>query len=610
LFYTQIFTETIKTLTTMNKLTVPGRIFVTLLILGLLWGLKWLVLDSGMVLKKNEISSQEVGKIDLPDAPKNASTAVPQADMPTDKPASSSTPALRWQLWAWNAQMGLMFANGGANTTENSLMAKNGVNLALTRQDDVPQMQASLIKFANEYKSNPATTEGTQFVSIMGDGAPAFMAGLQPELEKIGPEYKAQIIYTCGKSLGEDKLMGPASWKENPQTAKGGLCAAYLRDGDWNIVVKWCGDNGIKVNPDEKTYDPEAMNFYSADSYIDASQKYISDYAEDRPVVINGKPTGETKKVSVNSVATWTPGDVMIAEKKGGLVSIVSTKEYRSQMPCVVIGIKKHMEDNRKTVENMIDAIAKGGDQVKSYSVALKKAGEISAKVYNEETGDYWVKYYNGVTAPDKQGQVVELGGSRVHNLGDNLELFGMGQGSTNVFKIVYTVFGDIAKKLYPKLMPTYPSADEVIDLSYIKNVASRTTNMASADKVTFNADDSIREKVAEKSWNIEFESGSNRLTPQAEKSLQSLFNDLVVASNLKVEVHGHTDNSGDANKNMQLSEDRAFAVKQWLEKKSPNNFPDGRVAIIAHGQMTPLVSNGTPEGKAKNRRVTIVMGK
>lgn len=594
----------------MQRLTVPGRLLVTALIIGLIWGLKWLVLDSGMVLKKNEISSQDVGKIDLPDAPKNASTAVPQADMPTDKAASLSTPALRWQLWAWNAQMGLMFANGGANTTENSLMAKNGVNLALTRQDDVPQMQASLIKFANEYKSNPATTEGTQFVSIMGDGAPAFMAGLQPELEKIGPEYKAQIIYTCGKSLGEDKLMGPASWKENPQTAKGGLCAAYLRDGDWNIVVKWCGDNGIKVNPDEKTYDPEAMNFYSADSYIDASQKYISDYSEDRPVVINGKPTGETKKVAINSVATWTPGDVMVAEKKGGLVSIVSTKEYRSQMPCVVIGIKKHMEDNRKTVENMIDAIAKGGDQVKSYSVALKKAGEISAKVYNEETGDYWVKYYNGVSAPDKQGQVVELGGSRVHNLGDNLELFGMGQGSTNVFKIVYTVFGDIAKKLYPKLMPSYPSADEVIDLSYIKNVASRTTNMAAADKVTFNADDAIREKVAEKSWNIEFESGSNRLTPQAEKSLQNLFNDLVVASNLKVEVHGHTDNAGDPNKNMQLSEDRAFAVKQWLEKKSPNNFPDGRVAIIAHGQMNPLVSNGTPEGKAKNRRVTIVMGK
>jgi OOP family OmpA-OmpF porin len=594
----------------MNRLTVPGRIILTLFILAGLWGLKWLILDSGYVTKKEIIESQTISRIDLPDAPQNAATAVPIVAAPSDALAKSDKPAIRWQLWAWNAQMGLMFANGGAKTTEGSIMAKNGVNLDLTRQDDVPQMQASLIKFASEYKSNSSTTEGTQFVSIMGDGAPAFLAGINPELEKLGPDYKAQIVYTCGKSLGEDKLMGPAAWRDNPQMAKGGLCAAYLRDGDWNIVVKWCGDNNIKVNPDEKTYDPDAMNFVAADSYIDASQKYISDYAEDRAVVVNGKSTGETRHVKVNSVATWTPGDVMIAEKKGGLISIVSTKEYRSQMPCVVIGIKKWMEDNRPTVENLIAGIAAGGDQVKSYSAALKKAGDISAKVYNEETGDYWVKYYNGVSQADKQGQVVELGGSRVHNLGDNLELFGLGKGSTNVFKIVYTVFGDVAKKLYPKLMPTYPSADDVIDLSYLKAVAARTTNMAEADKLTFNSDDAIRQKVAEKSWNIAFESGNNRLTPQAIKEMESLFNDLVVASNLRVEIHGHTDNLGDPSRNMQLSESRAFAVKQWLEAKSPSNFPQGRISIIAHGQMNPVVPNDTPAGRAQNRRVTIVMGK
>lgn len=594
----------------MSRLTVPGRILITALILGGLWGLKWLIVDSGYLLKKSVAESQAVARIDLPDAPKNAAATVPQADMPSDKEAALTTPEIRWQCWAWNAQMGLFFANGGPKTTEGSLMAKNNVNLNLIRQDDVPQMQASLIKFASEYKSNPKTTEGIQFVTIMGDGAPSFLAGVNPELEKLGPEYKAQIVYTCGKSLGEDKLMGPAAWRDNPQTAKGGLCAAYLRDGDWNIVVKWCGDNGIKVNPDEKTYDPDAMNFVAADSYIDAAQKYISDYAEDRPVVINGKATGETKHVAVNSVATWTPGDVMIAEKKGGLVSVVSTKEYRSQMPCVVIGIKKWMEDNRPVVENIIDAVAKGGDQVKSYSAALNKAGEISAKIYKEETGPYWVKYYNGVSQADKQGQVVELGGSRVHNLGDNIELFGMGQGSTNVYKIVYTLFGDVAKQLYPKLMPSYPPADDVIDLSYLKAVAARTTTKVDADKVTFNDDDAIRQKVAEKAWNIEFQSGSNKLTPASQKTLESLFNDLVVASNLRVELHGHTDNVGDAAGNRTLSEARAFAVKQWLEQKSPTNFPDGRLSVIAHGSDNPLVPNSTPAGRAKNRRVMVVMGK
>ena len=91
---------------------------------------------------------------------------------------------------------------------------------------------------------------------------------------------------------------------------------------------------------------------------------------------------------------------------------------------------------------------------------------------------------------------------------------------------------------------------------------------------------------------------------------MNTLFNDLVVASNLRVEVHGHTDNVGDANGNMKLSEDRAFAVKQWLEKKSPSNFPAGRISIVAHGQMNPEVPNATPAGRARNRRVTIIMGK
>lgn len=593
----------------MNKLTTFGKIAVTVLIIGLLVGLKWLVMDSGWIMKKKIGQTQEVGKVDLPTAPENAASTVAQFDLPSDVPANVNSKEIRWLLWAWNAQMGAIYANGGPQTTQGSIMAKEGVNLKLERQDDVSQMQAALVKFAKEYKDNQDTKEGAQFVTIMGDGAAAFLAGVNPELEKIGKDYRAEVIYTCGKSQGEDKLMGPPAWKANPQNAKGSVVAAYLRDGDWNIAVKWCSDNGIKVNPDETTYDADAMNFINPESYIDASQKYINGYSESRKVVKNGKLTGETKTVKVDGVATWTPGDVMIAEKKGGLVSIVSTKEYRSQMPCVLIGIKKFCEDNRDIVEKLISGIAQGGDQVKSYSSALDKAGEISAKVYKEESGEYWVKYYKGLTEKDKLGYDVELGGSSVHNLADNMELFGLNPGSTNVFSIVYTTFGNIVKKLYPDLVPSYPDVNDILDLSYLKNVAARTTNMSSADKTTF-TEGQITEKVSEKSWNIEFESGSANLTPKAERDLELLFNDLVVANNLKVEIHGHTDNAGNADKNMQLSEQRAFAVKKWLEAKSANNFPEGRISIHAHGQTNPIAPNDTPEGKAKNRRVTIVMGK
>ena len=59
----------------------------------------------------------------------------------------------------------------------------------------------------------------------------------------------------------------------------------------------------------------------------------------------------------------------------------------------------------------------------------------------------------------------------------------------------------------------------------------------------------------------------------------------------------------------MKLSEDRAFAVKAWLEAQAPSNFPEGRVKVFSHGQTQPVVPNSTNEGKAKNRRVEIVLG-
>ncbi len=594
-----------------SRLTSFGKLTITFVIVGALFGIYKLLQIQGYVNPKGTQESQLIEKVDLPDAPKNASSTVAPASMPSSRPANLNTPEVRWLLWAWNAQMGLMFANGGSATTQGSLMAAKNVNLNISRQDDVPQMQANLIKFAEQYKSNPSSaTGGAHFVSIMGDGAAAFLAGLNPQLEKIGKEYRAQVIYTCGRSLGEDKFMGPPAWKQNPQSARGGVCSAVLRDGDWNIVIKWCADNGIPVNSDETTYDPEAMNFIAADTYLDASEKYINGYTEERAEVKNGKRTGKNVKVGVTSVTTWTPGDVMIAQKKGGLVSIVSTREYRSQMPCVVIGIKKWMEDNRSTVENMIEAIAAGGDQVKSYSPCLKKASEISAAVYKEETPEYWEKYYTGVVESDKTGLQVELGGSRVNNLADNLEIFGLNPGSTNIFKIVYTTFGDIVKRLYPNLVPSYPAADDITNLTFLSNVAKRAgSNIATADQASFNADDNIRQTVAKKSWSIEFETGQSAFTPSAQRELEKLFNDLVIASNLKVEIHGHTDNVGDFNANMQLSERRAFAIKQWLEKRSPNNFPPERISIKAHGSANPIVPNETAEGRAKNRRVEILMG-
>ena len=557
-------------------------------------------------------SSTEIGHIDLPTASSSSSSNVAATSLPGSKRGCDDKNEVRFYHWAWNAQMGMMFATGGPQSSDGSLMCKEGVNLRYIREDDSSKMQEAMVSFATELKNgNKNPSKGAHFVAIMGDGAATFLKGLNDTLKKLGPDYTAKVVGSAGYSRGEDKFMGPPAWKQNPAASRGGLVAGYLRDGDWNIAQKWLGDNGLCNNPDEKTYDPKCLNWVAASDYIDAGEKYISGYCEKRAVVDKGKKTGETKNVCVNGVVTWTPGDVNVAKKKGGLISIVSTKEYSSQMPHAIIGIDRWMQDNRSTVEGMLKATFDGGDQVKAHPAALKHAAQVSTAVYHEASADYnyWERYYNGVTEPDKQGLQVELGGSIVNNLADNLMLFGMAKGAANLFAATYTVFGDIVVKQYPDLVPSYYPVAAILDTSYIAAVASRSGTMAPATVPTFSSSEKMTSVVSRKGWNITFDTGKNTFSASAKGELDQMLKDLLVAGSTAVEIHGHTDSVGDANSNMQLSESRAFAVKQWLEGQSALNFPEGRVRIFAHGQQNPIAANSTDEGRGKNRRVEIVMG-
>src|SRR5205807_1707912 len=111
------------------------------------------------------------------------------------------------------------------------------------------------------------------------------------------------------------------------------------------------------------------------------------------------------------------------------------------------------------------------------------------------------------------------------------------------------------------------------------------------------------------RSWDIKFATGSAKFKSETMGDLQAMFRDLVIAGGTIVEVHGHTDDVGSSDKNQRLSEDRAFAVKKWLQEQSRTNFPEDRVKVFAHGSTQPVAPNSSSEGRAKNRRVEIVLG-
>jgi outer membrane protein OmpA-like peptidoglycan-associated protein len=85
----------------------------------------------------------------------------------------------------------------------------------------------------------------------------------------------------------------------------------------------------------------------------------------------------------------------------------------------------------------------------------------------------------------------------------------------------------------------------------------------------------------------------------QVAKSLKELDDDKLVS------VEGYTDSRGADDMNMKLSQDRANAVKDYLVSQGVK--PE-KVRSLGRGEASPVASNETPEGRANNRRVEIVI--
>ncbi len=104
----------------------------------------------------------------------------------------------------------------------------------------------------------------------------------------------------------------------------------------------------------------------------------------------------------------------------------------------------------------------------------------------------------------------------------------------------------------------------------------------------------------------INFASNSAVLEPESMVVIEEFAEYLKDHPGMKIEIHGHTDNVGDPAKNLELSNERAYAVYQALLKCGiPRNQV---VGSHGYGETKPIADNGTEEGREKNRRTEFVI--
>ncbi|HEV8305548.1 MAG TPA: OmpA family protein [Gemmatimonadales bacterium] len=101
----------------------------------------------------------------------------------------------------------------------------------------------------------------------------------------------------------------------------------------------------------------------------------------------------------------------------------------------------------------------------------------------------------------------------------------------------------------------------------------------------------------------VTFESGKSALKPDSYTILDIVAASLVANPDIRVEIAGHTDNTGSAAVNTRLSQARADAVRAYLASKGVG--PE-RMVAKGYGPTVPVATNTTPAGRAQNRRVEL----
>ena len=156
-----------------------------------------------------------------------------------------------------------------------------------------------------------------------------------------------------------------------------------------------------------------------------------------------------------------------------------------------------------------------------------------------------------------------------------------------------------VAQPIAPPAEPELPVASESSDTD--EDGVSDDTDACLDTRQGMPVDETGCELLSGAVEGVNFLSGSDELTEGANTVLAEVVNTLNEYPDVKVLIKAHTDNSGDAEDNLQLSRRRALAVARYLVEQG---ISGSRLKAQAFGESEPRVSNQTPEGRAANRRV------
>jgi NitT/TauT family transport system substrate-binding protein len=194
------------------------------------------------------------------------------------------------------------------------------------------------------------------------------------------------------------------------------------------------------------------------------------------------------------------------------------------------------------------------------------------------------------------------LGGVKLADYADNVSFLGS-QGTNSDYVNIFNSAQDMYREL--RMIKHTSNPEDSVDRRYIQQLSNAGFSTASSEApIEYHQPAKGTVPLATQHRSIYFDPNSSRMSLDSRAVVDEIGGQMQAYQNTVIDIEGNTDSTGSRTYNMQLSRERADAVRQYLMEKY--GFPGARLRTVGNGPDKPIDSNATADGREKNRRTDI----
>jgi outer membrane protein OmpA-like peptidoglycan-associated protein len=463
---------------------------------------------------------------------------------PLDLPASSSSddnPEIRVRVNVWVGCVGGLVANGGLETAPDSIFAKKGLKVSFKIIDDWTEGASAL---------------ATNNVDVMLTTLDVYAKDYGQFQEK---GFGSHAFLMVDWSRGADGVIGKQGINSIEDLA--GKTVAFAPYTPSHFLL-WNGMKASGLSTDQR-------------NEIFSKSVHTKDGIE---------PANLFAQEKVDAAVAWDPDMSDAVTKRAGAKKIYDTRVANRLIADILVVSDRFAAKHPQTLLKFAQGWLEGVEFIRTQP----------ARAFNMIGS---VKDFN---IPSDLAKTM-LEGVKLADYADNASFMGV-QGSNSDYANVFGMAEDMYREL--RMIKRISNAEDSLDRRYIKQMSGTFSTASTEAPIEYHAPAKGATPLATQHRSIYFDPNSAHMSLDSRAVVDEIGGQMRAYENTIVDIEGNTDSTGQRAYNMQLSRQRADAVRQYLMEKY--GFPGARLRTVGNGPDKPLDNNATPEGREKNRRTDI----